>query len=164
MSGDPRTGHGTVPAARGCAEPPYPGSPALVPHPGAERWQRPPAPPRPGRRDAWLAALGYLTLPLAGFLVPLGIRLAAGRRSPWLREHAVQALNVWLTALAYLLSAAVTAAMLALDSPTVAALAIGPLVALLWLVTFGMLVRAAIAAGRGQRYRLPGWLCSRILR
>jgi uncharacterized Tic20 family protein len=179
VGGDPRTGHGTVPAARGYRQPAYLASPARAPHPGpaapdAERagaahpglapWEWPPVTPRPGSRDARLARLGYVTLPLAGFVVPLAVRLTAGRRSPWLREHAAQALNLWLTGILYLLSAAITAAMLALDSPTVAAVVIGPLVALVWLVTLGALARAATAAGRGQRYRLPRWLCSRIVR
>ena len=120
--------------------------------------------PAAGSRAAGWAVLGYLTVPLAGFVVPLAIYLASVRRSRWLRAHAAQAVNVWLTAILYCLSAAIIGAMLVLDSPRVALAVVLPLVAVLWLTTLGFLVRAAAAARRGEAYTFPRWLCTRMVR
>jgi uncharacterized Tic20 family protein len=108
--------------------------------------------------------LGYLTVPFFGFLVPLAIYLASLRRSRWLRAHAAQAVNVWLTVILYELSAAIIGAMLVLDSPRVALTVVVPLVAALWLTTLAFLVRAAAAAYRGHAYTFPRWLCTPLVR
>jgi uncharacterized Tic20 family protein len=109
--------------------------------------------------------LGYLSVPLFGFLLPLAVYLASLlRRSRWLRAHAAQAVNLWLTVTLYELSAAIIAAMLVLDSPAVALAVVVPLVAALWLTALALLVRAAAAARRGQTYTFPRWLCARMVR
>jgi hypothetical protein len=114
--------------------------------------------------DARWAMLGYLTVPLFGFLVPLAIYLTSLRRSPWLRGHAAQAVNVWLTVTLYELSAAIIGAMLVLDSPRVALTVVVPLVTALLLTALVFLVRAAAAAYRGQSYAFPRWLCTPLVR
>jgi uncharacterized Tic20 family protein len=106
--------------------------------------------------------LAYLTVPMFGLVVPLAVRLTAGRRSPWLRGHATQALNVWLTVAMYDLSAAIMGVMLALDSPLVAIVVMVPLMVALWGVTVARLIRAAGAASLGGSYAFPRWLCSQI--
>jgi uncharacterized protein len=192
VASDPITGRGRPAAAHGCRQPAYLASPVAAPHPALEppgmgvpaaleaaglaatdlaapRWEcaagkREDGAGAAGRRGAWLARLGYLTLPVSGFLVPLAVRLTAGRKSAWLRGHAAQGLNLWLTWVLYLVSATVMGAMLALDSPVVALAVMAPLVVPGLLVTLVMLARAAIAAGRGGEYSLPRWLCSRITR
>jgi uncharacterized Tic20 family protein len=108
--------------------------------------------------------LGYLTVPVSGFLLPLAVYLASLRRSRWLRVHAAQAVNVWLTVTLYELSAAIIGAMLVLDSPRVALTVVVPLVAALWLTALPFLVRAAAAARRGQVYAFPRWLCAPLVR
>jgi hypothetical protein len=108
--------------------------------------------------------LAYLTVPIFGFVVPLVVRLTAGRRSPWLRGHAVQALNVWLTVALYDVSAAIMGTMLALDSPLVAVVVMVPLLLVLWGFTVSRLLRAANAASLGGNYPIPRWLCSQIVR
>ena len=122
----------------------------------------------PGSRSDGAAArwamLGYLTVPLFGFVVPLLVYLRNLHGANWSRAHAAQALNVWITAVLYSLSAVIMGTMLALDSPQIALLVFGPLVAVLWLVMLTYLVRAATAASQGQEYAFPGWLCSRIVR
>jgi uncharacterized Tic20 family protein len=123
-----------------------------------------PAPHRPAGRETRLAMLAYLTVPLLGFAVPLAVRVIARHGSGWLRGHASQALNVWITAIVYDLSAAIMGAMLALGSPLAAVLTVVPLMVLLWLVTLAVLVRAAAAASRGGAYTFPRWLCSQIVR
>jgi uncharacterized Tic20 family protein len=117
-----------------------------------------------GGAGARLAMLAYLTVPIFGPAVPFAVYLCAFRRSPWLRAHAAQALNVWLTAVGYGVSAAIMGAMLALDAPQVAVIVIVPLVLVQWLVTLAFLVRAATAASQGRGYGFPRWLCSRFVR
>jgi len=140
----------------------HPGSVAAD---GPDALRAPPAPPGaaapPGAR--W-AMLGYLTVPISGFLVPLAIYLASLRRSRWLRAHAAQAVNVAITVVLYELSAAIIGAVLVLDSPRVALAVVVPLVAALWLATLVFLVRAAAAAYRGQAYAFPRWLCTPLVR
>jgi uncharacterized Tic20 family protein len=114
--------------------------------------------------DANWAMLGYLTVPFFGFLVPAVVYLIALRRSRWLRQHSAQALNVWLTLLLYNLSAVIAGGLLTLDSPPVAVVVVVPLIAALWLVTLAFLVRAAAAAGRGETYTVPRWLCTIMVR
>ena len=117
-----------------------------------------------GPPDVGWAMLGYLTVPFFGFLLPLAVYLASLRRSRWLRVHAAQAVNVWLTVTLYELSAAIIGAMLVLDSPGVALTVVVPLVAALWLTALVFLVRAATAARRGRAYTLPRWLCTPLVR
>lgn len=115
-------------------------------------------------RQERLAMLGYLTVPIFGPVVPLAARLTAGRASPWLRGHATQALNVWLTIFIYDISGAIMGAMLALDSPWVAVGVMVPLMAALWGITIVRLIRAGTAASEGRNHTFPGWLCSQIVR
>jgi len=127
-------------------------------------------PPDAGRADAaptagaqW-AMLAYLTVPFFGFLAPLAIYLISLRRSRWLRAHAAQAINVWLTGILYDLSALIIGAVLMLDSPHVALAVVLPLVIGLWLTTLAFLVRAATRASRGETYTFPRWLCTPMVR
>ncbi len=140
---------GSVPAG-----PAAPGAPDVAPGPARA------AVPTGAR---W-AMLGYLTVPFFGVLVPLAIYLTSLRRSRWVRAHAAQAVNVWLTVLLYELSAAIIGAMLVLDSPRVALTVVAPLVAALWLTTLAFLARAAAAAYRGQAHTFPRWLCTPLVR
>jgi uncharacterized Tic20 family protein len=110
------------------------------------------------------AAVGYVMAGLAGFLPPLLIVLLSRRDSAFLRKHAVQAMNAAFTMLLYGLSAAIIAGLLALDSWWLG-LGIGlAAVAACWLVTFGYLIAAMIAACRGRFYQIPSWLCAQLLR
>jgi uncharacterized Tic20 family protein len=122
------------------------------------------AAPATGPDGTQWAMLAYLTVPFFGFLVPLAIYLLSMRRSRWLRGHAAQALNVWLTGILYALSALIIGAVLILDSPRVAVTVVVPLIAVLWLTTLVFLVRAAARASRGETYTFPRWLCTPMVR
>jgi uncharacterized Tic20 family protein len=122
------------------------------------------AAPATGPDGARWAMLAYLTVPFFGFLVPLTVYLISLRRSRWLRAHAAQAINVWVTGILYLLSALIIGAVLMLDSPDVALAVVVPLVIALWLTTLAFLVRAAARASRGETYTFPRWLCTPIVR
>jgi uncharacterized Tic20 family protein len=110
------------------------------------------------------AALGYVLAGLASFLPPLLIVLLSRRDSAFLRTHAVQAMNAAFTMLLYGLSAAIVGCLLALDSWWLG-LGIGlAAVVACWLVTFGYLIAAMVAACRGRFYQMPPWLCAQLLR
>jgi uncharacterized Tic20 family protein len=112
---------------------------------------------------SWAAA-GYVMAALASFLPPLLIVLLSRRDSAFLRKHAVQAMNAAFTMLLYGLSAAIVACLLALDSLWLG-LGIGlAAIAACWLVTFGYLIAAMIAAWRGRFYQIPPWLCAQLVR
>jgi uncharacterized Tic20 family protein len=164
--------HGLAPDEYGVVYDGY----GLVPEPATARLRRVGAPsdaapdaagpglaPRSDGSAARWAMLGYLTVPLFGFVVPSLVYLRALRGSGWSRAHAAQALNVWITVVLYDLSAAIMGAMLALDSPQIALIVFGPLVMGLWLVMLTFLVRAATAASQGLEYTVPRWLCSPIV-
>jgi uncharacterized Tic20 family protein len=166
---------GSVPAGHPGSVPA--GHPGSVPAGVRDALRAPPAPagpaapdvaPNPDRTagppDVGWAMLGYLSVPFFGFLLPLAVYLTSLRRSRWLRAHAAQAVNLWLTVLLYELSAAIIGAMLVLDSPAVALAVIVPLVAALWLTALAFLVRAAVAARRGETYTFPRWLCTPMVR
>lgn len=148
--------YGTTPDMPGAAVPP----PAGPYHPD----EVPPAPPRTTRGSGlrWAIA-AYLTIPFFGFLVPLAVYLYARRQPRLVRAHAAQALNLALTAVMYDLSAAIMAGILALDSPRAALMVAGPLVVLLWALALRQLIRATNAAGRGEDYRIPAWLCATLV-
>ena len=80
-----------------------------------------------------------------GFLGPLVVLLAVGNRSPFVRRHAVEALNFNLTWLIYIVVAAILAFLL-VGIPILIALAIGYLI---------LVVLAAVAASDGRDYRYP---------
>jgi hypothetical protein len=87
-------------------------------------------------------AAAYVAL---GFLGPLVVLLAVGNRSPFVRRHAVEALNFNLTWLLYIAVAAVLAWLL-----------VGiPLLILLGLGYLVLVVLAAIEASNGREYRYP---------
>jgi len=139
-------------------------------HPGDVPASAAHTPPDAARADAaptagaqW-AMLAYLTVPFFGFLAPLAIYLISLRRSRWLRAHAAQAINVWLTGILYDLSALIIGAVFMLDSPRVALAVVVPLVIALWLTTLAFLVRAAARASRGETYTFPRWLCTPMVR
>ena len=155
------------------APPPLAPPPPLPEPPVREQPPARPAVPRRGTRsrtrpvaseDAHWAMLAYLTVPIFGCIVSLAIYLLSLRGSRWLRAHAAQALNVWLTWLLYNISALIVGGLLALDSARVALTVVLPLAAILWLVTLAYLIRAARLASQGREYALPRWLCSRMIR
>jgi len=80
-----------------------------------------------------------------GFLGPLTVMLVAGNTSPFVRRHAVEALNFNLSVLIYIAVSVV--AMLVLVGFVML-----PIVGLVYLVTT---IQAALAASRGEDYRYP---------
>ena len=89
---------------------------------------------------------GFLAAYVAlGFLGPLVVLLAVGNRSPYVRRHAVEALNFNLTWLIYIIGALILAFLL-IGIPILIALGVAYLV---------LVVVAAVAASDGRDYRYP---------
>jgi uncharacterized protein len=114
--------------------------PAPAPEPG-------PLSPQDERNWAVAAHLGgfvaaYVAL---GFLAPLAVLLLAGRRSAFVRRHAVEALNFNLSVLAY---AAISAVLILIVIGIPLPVAVG----LLYVVA---VLLGAMAASRGEDYRYP---------
>ena len=138
------------------------GGPEAAP-PDRLAWERHSQAEAGDREDLW-AMLCYLGVPFLSFAAPLAILLTRGRSSPFVRRHAIQALNLSITLLLYTLSALILGAMLALDTLTAALVITVPALALLWLATLAYLVLGAAAAGTGQPYEIPRWISATIVR
>jgi hypothetical protein len=68
------------------------------------------------------------------------------------------ALTLSLATILYTFSIVIVGGVLTLDSTSVGTLAAAALLAGLWAGVLIVVIRAAAAAGRGDRYRLPRWL------
>lgn len=90
----------------------------------------------PTGRDRLLAAVAHGSGYLTTFVGPLVFMLTSGRRSPFIRRHAVEALNFQLTLLAIV----------------VVTFGLG---AILYAVTWIVAAIAALAALAGQRFHYP---------
>jgi uncharacterized Tic20 family protein len=149
---------------------PWPGPAADAPASAVERrtgeQQRVAAPDSAGPAqpgDERMATLSYLSVPFLGPLVPLFVYLIKKRASSYVRSQSVQALNLSITALIYTFCTLILGGMLALDSVTVALIAVVPLAGGLWLATLVFVILAASRASRGDSFRIPAWLCATIL-
>jgi hypothetical protein len=119
-----------------------------------------PTGPRPPRREELLAAASYLGVVVGGPVVPLAVYLTGRRRSPYVRRHAAQALNVALTFLVYAVSGTIVGTLLAFDNPGDALLVMVPIAVAAWLLMLTYLARAAAAANRGGFRQIPAWICA----
>lgn len=115
---------------------------------------QPPAAPPPGAMQQveernWAVAAhlsGFVAAWFAlGFLGPLVVLLAAGNRSPFVRRHAVEALNFNLSVLLYL---AISLVLVLVLVGVVTMLAVG----VLYVVAS---ILGAVAASRGDEFRYP---------
>ena len=109
-------------------------------------------------------ALSYAGVIVAGPVVPLVVYLGARRRSPFVRQHAAQALNVALTWLLYAVSGAIIGALLSFSTARAALLVMVPFAVVGWLIMVTYLALAATAASRGGFRQLPAWVCSVLVR
>jgi len=113
--------------------------------------------------EAW-AMLAYLGVPFISILAPLTVCLARSRRSPFVRQHATQALNFAITMLLYNLCVLIMAGILALDEVGIALAVAGPVALGLWLAALYFLARAAIKASTGEFCTVPPWICATFVR
>ena len=114
--------------------------------------------------DVTLATSAYLGVIFLGPIIPLGVYLLGGRRSPFLRYHTVTALNLSLTGLLYALCCLIAGGVLMLDSLTTALVITLPVAVALWLAVLRYVIRGAAAANHGEQGTMPDWICARIAR
>jgi uncharacterized Tic20 family protein len=126
----------------------------------------PPPPYGPGITgpdDTTWALLGYLGQFLIGFLAPLIVYLARKDQSPFVRFHGAQALDLALTYLIVFFGAiviAITGGAARMPAVSIVAILIMIVFAIVHLV---YLIVGAVKAGRREMYRIPTWLCWRML-
>jgi uncharacterized protein len=114
--------------------------------------------------DESLASLSYAGVIAGGPVVPLVVYLRVRHGSPFVRQHAAQALNVALTWLLYAVSGAIVGALLSFSTVRAALLVMVPLAVIGWLVMATYLVLAAAAAREGGFRRIPAWVCSTLVK
>ena len=113
--------------------------------------------------DVTSATFGYLGAIFLGPVIPLAVYAIRSRRSPFLRYHAVTAVNLSLTAAPYGLCCLILGGLLLLDSTTVALIVVLPVGLVIWASALRYLIRGAIAANRGERSEAPDWICAHIV-
>jgi uncharacterized Tic20 family protein len=113
--------------------------------------------------DELAGALSYAGVIALGPVVPLVVYLSVRHGSPFVRQHAAQALNVALTWLLYAVSGAIIGALLSFSTTRAALLVMVPLAFAGWLVMVAYLVLAAIAASQGGFRQIPVWACSTLV-
>jgi uncharacterized membrane protein len=111
--------------------------------------------------DRLWAASSYVAAIVLWLAAPLAVFLTRGRRSEFVRRHAVQAFRLTLTVTVFAISGLIVAGLLAVDSPRDALYIMGPVGFVFAVVVLWYLVRAAGAARRGQFYPVPSWLVIR---
>jgi hypothetical protein len=130
----------------------------------AMRLPRPlPSDPAEAQATGLLLSFCYLGVLCLGPVAPLAVLLVT-RRTPFLRRHATQALNIALTWPLYLVCAAIAGAVLALDSVVVALVIMIPVTIAGWALLAVLLFRASAAASRGGFLELPAWACATFIR
>jgi uncharacterized Tic20 family protein len=128
-------------------------APALEPDPGLTYG------PSGEDDDRLWAMVAYLGVIFFAFLPPLAIYVLKRGESPYVRFHAAQALNLWITAVLYSLSFGIIGAILALDTVATGVVVGVTLITATGLVLLIHAVLAAVAANRGTLYRIAGWIC-----
>ena len=118
---------------------------------------------RDGDSDIMPATFGYLGAIVLGPVIPLIVYAGWSRRSPFLRYHAATAVNLSLTATLYGLCCLILGGLLALDSITVALVVALPVGLAIWASMLRYLIRGVISANRGERAKMPDWICARIV-
>ncbi|HSK25304.1 MAG TPA: DUF4870 domain-containing protein [Jiangellales bacterium] len=130
--------------------PAYGGPPSGQPAYGGPPRPGAPAPLAPDQERTWglVAHLSAFAGSLVGgltFLGPLIVMLTMGERSPFVRRHAVEALNFNLSVLIYALVSLLTLLVLI-------GFVLLPLVVVAWAV---LTIVAAVKANQGEEYRYP---------
>ena len=120
--------------------------------------------PRGPSDDHLWALLSYLLAFVASLVAPLVIYLVKMNESRYVRFHAAQSLNMGITAVIYSFGGVVVGVLLALVTHGLALLLLIPLFIVFVVAHLVFLILAAIAANRGELYRVPTVLCLPLVR
>lgn len=99
--------------------------------------------------------MSYLLTFVAGLLAPLIVFLVKMNESRYVRYHAAQSLNMSITALIYAFAAFFVGLILAIATKGWGLVLIVPLFIAFAVAHLVYLILAAIAANRGEYYRVP---------
>ena len=114
--------------------------------------------------DTTWALAAYLGQFAVGFVAPLVVYLARKDQSPFTRFHGAQALNAALTYIAvFVCGTALGIITVAARVPAGLAIVI-PAVLIFLVAHFVYLIIGAVKAGRREMYRIPAWLCWRMIK
>jgi uncharacterized Tic20 family protein len=115
--------------------------------------------------DTTWALMGYLGQFAAGIVAPLVVYFARKDRSPFVRFHGAQALNLTLTYTIVMFAAIMIAVAAAIGGLGAGGLAIGILLCFVFaIVHVVFLVIASIRASRRELYKVPGIICWPMVR
>ena len=109
------------------------------------------------------ATFGYLGAIFLGPVIPLIVYLLRARKSQFMRYHAATAVNLSLTGALYAVCCLILGGLLLLDSIAVALIVMLPIGFVIWVSMLKYLIRGVIAANHGERYKVPSWICARIV-
>jgi len=109
------------------------------------------------------ALLSYLSPIIVSFLGPLIIYMIKKDESRYVRYHAAQSLNLIITSTIYSFGIFIFSILLAIVTRGVGIVALFPLYLIFGITTLVYLIMAAIAANRGELYRIPAWLCIKMV-
>src|SRR6266568_4010853 len=116
--------------------------------------------PRGPSDDRLWALLSYLLTMVASLIAPLVIFLVKMNESRYVRFHAAQSLNMGITAAVY----SVGGVVVAIFTHGWALLVLVPLFIVFVVAHLVYLILAAVAANRGELYRVPPVLCLPMVR
>jgi uncharacterized Tic20 family protein len=116
------------------------------------------------QEDTTWSVLAYLGQLIVGFIAPLVVYLVRKDESPFTRFHGAQGLNAAISYIIFVIcGVAVAIAGAAAKAPAVTVITM-LLVVVFAIVHFVYLIVAGVKAGRREMYRLPMWICWRIIR
>ena len=114
--------------------------------------------------DTTWALAAYLGQLAVGFVAPLVVYLARRDESPFTRFHGAQALNASLTYMIAFFAAFTLGLVSAAFGAPEGLLIVIPLALIFGITHFVYLIVGAVKAGRREMYRLPTWICWRMLK
>jgi uncharacterized protein len=113
--------------------------------------------------DQLLALLAYLLTFVASLIAPLIIYLVKMNESRYVRFHAAQSLNMGITAVIYGFGGLI-GVVLAIATHGLLLILLVPLFIAFVIAHLVFLILAAVAANRGELYRVPTVLCLPLVR
>jgi hypothetical protein len=113
--------------------------------------------------DQLLALLAYLLTFVASLIAPL-IYLVKMNESRYVRFHAAQSLNMGITAVIYSFGGFLIGIVLAIATHGLVLILLVPLFIAFVIAHLVFLILAAVAANRGELYRVPTVLCLPLVR
>jgi len=114
--------------------------------------------------DQLLALLAYLLTFVASMIAPLVIYLVKMNESRYVRFHAAQSLNMGITALIYSFGGVLIGIVMGIATHGFVLILLVPLFIAFVIAQLVYLIIAAVAANRGELYRVPAVLCLRLVR